>query len=123
MSTLPFYGMLTESENSCLRRSTNQTPRVLGPTAMGYVRSTIGSVWILTGVEEVVVALGVAGRIKHQFENMVFLDHFLQFEDIMIIHHTGVLGSIGPDLEKRLTMILYQTVLLGSSPAKISRQG
>ncbi|KAJ2975429.1 hypothetical protein NQ176_g5519 [Zarea fungicola] len=48
------------------------------------------------GVEEVVVALGVAGRIKHQFENMVFLDHFLQFEDIMIIHHTDCSAGIFP---------------------------
>ncbi|RFU74511.1 hypothetical protein TARUN_7735 [Trichoderma arundinaceum] len=37
---------------------------------------------------DAVVATGVAGRIAHQFENMLFLDHFLHFEDIMIIHHT-----------------------------------
>lgn len=38
---------------------------------------------------DAVVATGVAGRIAHQFENMLFLDHFLHFEDIMIIHHTS----------------------------------
>ncbi|KAL6690912.1 hypothetical protein J3F84DRAFT_387840 [Trichoderma pleuroticola] len=37
---------------------------------------------------DAVVATGVAGRIAHQFENMLFLDHFLHFEDIMIIHYT-----------------------------------
>lgn len=94
--------MLTPSQNSCLRRPTDQAPRVLGPTAMGYVRINISSICILTGVEEVVVALGVAGRIKHQFENMVFLDHFLQFEDIMIIHHTGMSEYKGSYLEKWL---------------------
>ncbi|KAL6828861.1 hypothetical protein J3E69DRAFT_379540 [Trichoderma sp. SZMC 28015] len=43
---------------------------------------------------DAVVATGVAGRIAHQFENMLFLDHFLHFEDIMIIHHTNCSAGI-----------------------------
>ncbi|KAK4067286.1 uncharacterized protein Triagg1_7729 [Trichoderma aggressivum f. europaeum] len=43
---------------------------------------------------DAVVATGVAGRIRHQFENMLFLDHFLHFEDIMIIHHTNCSAGI-----------------------------
>ncbi|KAL7933089.1 hypothetical protein V8C35DRAFT_322518 [Trichoderma chlorosporum] len=43
---------------------------------------------------DAVVATGVAGRVAHQFENMLFLDHFLHFEDIMIIHHTDCSAGI-----------------------------
>lgn len=44
-------------------------------------------------LSDAVVATGVAGRVAHQFENMLFLDHFLHFEDIMIIHHTSNMES------------------------------
>ncbi|KAL6890047.1 carbonic anhydrase [Trichoderma evansii] len=45
-------------------------------------------------LSDTVVATGVAGRVAHQFENMLFLDHFLHFEDIMIIHHTNCSAGI-----------------------------
>lgn len=32
---------------------------------------------------------GAAGRMASQFNNLIFLDHVLQFTDIMIMHHTG----------------------------------
>jgi carbonic anhydrase len=35
------------------------------------------------------VTRGAAGRMASQFSNLLFLDHVLQFTDIMIIHHTG----------------------------------
>lgn len=38
---------------------------------------------------DAVVTRGAAGRMAHQFNNLLFLDHVLQFTDIMIIHHTG----------------------------------
>ncbi|KAH7261588.1 hypothetical protein BKA59DRAFT_447837 [Fusarium tricinctum] len=37
---------------------------------------------------DAVVTRGAAGRIAHQFNNLLFLDHVLQFTDVMIIHHT-----------------------------------
>ncbi|KAL4872668.1 carbonic anhydrase [Aspergillus spectabilis] len=46
--------------------------------------------WDILGLEkwDAVVTRGAAGRIASQLNNMIFLDHYLQFTDIMIIHHT-----------------------------------
>ncbi|KAH8894493.1 carbonic anhydrase [Thozetella sp. PMI_491] len=43
---------------------------------------------------EAVVASNAAGRIAPQLESLIFLDSFLQFTDIMIIHHTDCSCSI-----------------------------
>ncbi|KFY33746.1 hypothetical protein V494_07353 [Pseudogymnoascus sp. VKM F-4513 (FW-928)] len=37
---------------------------------------------------DAVVVRSCAGRIAPQMQNLVFLDHVLQFSDVMIIHHT-----------------------------------
>ncbi|KAL4887491.1 carbonic anhydrase [Aspergillus karnatakaensis] len=46
--------------------------------------------WDILGLEkwDAVVTRGAAGRMAPQLNNMLFLDHILQFTDIMIIHHT-----------------------------------
>ncbi|KAL3446133.1 carbonic anhydrase [Aspergillus insuetus] len=46
--------------------------------------------WDILGLEkwDAVVTRGAAGRMASQFSNLLFLDHVLNFEDIMIIHHT-----------------------------------
>ncbi|KAL5341584.1 carbonic anhydrase [Aspergillus crustosus] len=46
--------------------------------------------WDSLGLEkwDAVVTRGAAGRMASQFNNMLFLDHYLQFTDIMIVHHT-----------------------------------
>ncbi|SPJ92426.1 uncharacterized protein FTOL_13712 [Fusarium torulosum] len=46
--------------------------------------------WDILGLQkwDAVVTRGAAGRIAHQFNNLLFLDHVLQFTDVMIIHHT-----------------------------------
>jgi carbonic anhydrase len=38
---------------------------------------------------DAVVTRGAAGRMASQFSNLLFLDHVLNFTDVMIIHHTG----------------------------------
>lgn len=40
-------------------------------------------------VSDAVVTRGAAGRMASQFSNLLFLDHVLQFTDVMIMHHTG----------------------------------
>ncbi|KAJ5923596.1 hypothetical protein N7454_008841 [Penicillium verhagenii] len=37
---------------------------------------------------DAVVTRGAAGRMASQFNNLLFLDHVLNFTDIMIMHHT-----------------------------------
>ncbi|KAJ0420339.1 carbonic anhydrase [Aspergillus carlsbadensis] len=46
--------------------------------------------WDILGLEkwDAVVTRGAAGRMASQFSNLLFLDHVLNFTDIMIIHHT-----------------------------------
>ena len=66
---------------------------------MGYFRITeMGYVFFIPlfimlkltiRILDAVVTRGAAGRVAHQLNNLVFLDHFLEFTDVMIIHHTG----------------------------------
>lgn len=71
--------------------------------SLGYLRPTKMR-WVSTGssvliprlrlryadlFQDAVVTRGAAGRMAPQLNNLLFLDHVLQFTDIMIIHHTG----------------------------------
>ncbi|KAL2824488.1 carbonic anhydrase [Aspergillus cavernicola] len=46
--------------------------------------------WDILGLQkwDAVVTRGAAGRMASQFSNLLFLDHVLNFTDVMIIHHT-----------------------------------
>jgi hypothetical protein len=46
---------------------------------------------------DAVVVRSCAGRIAPQLENLIFLDHVLNFTDVMIMHHTGqLLYAVAP---------------------------
>jgi hypothetical protein len=57
---------------------------------MGYCLFPPGRNYCFTKSSlDAVVTRGAAGRMASQFSNLLFLDHVLNFTDIMIMHHTG----------------------------------
>lgn len=53
---------------------------------------------------DAVVARSAAGRITPQLQNLVFLDHVLQFSEVMILHHTGELFAVSQSEEIELNV-------------------
>ncbi|KAL4982510.1 carbonic anhydrase [Aspergillus falconensis] len=55
--------------------------------------------WDILGLQkwDAVVTRGAAGRMASQFSNLLFLDHVLNFTDIMIIHHTDCSAQLFPN--------------------------
>jgi len=53
---------------------------------------------------DAVVTRSAAGRIRPQFQNLLFLDQMLKFSDIMIIHHTDCSASIIKNDDVRQTL-------------------
>jgi carbonic anhydrase len=51
------------------------------------------------------VTRGAAGRMASQFSNLLFLDHVLQFTDIMIIHHTDCSAELFSNAEVSQALI------------------
>ncbi|KAL2210610.1 carbonic anhydrase [Sarocladium strictum] len=53
---------------------------------------------------DAVVVRSAAGRVKPQMQNLLFLDHILQFTDIMIIHHTDCTSETFKNAEIRQSL-------------------
>ena len=61
---------------------------------MGYASASDQAVSLdfhrlLTQPINAVVVRSCAGRVRPQLVNLLFLDHVLQFTDVMIVHHNG----------------------------------
>lgn len=61
---------------------------ILGLEKWGIAPKSRRNPWTLIQADAVVTR-GAAGRMASQFSNLLFLDHVLNFTDIMIMHHTG----------------------------------
>ncbi|CAH0043435.1 unnamed protein product [Clonostachys solani] len=59
--------------------------------------------WDILGLQkwDAVVTRGAAGRMAAQFNNLLFLDHILNFTDVMIIHHTDCSAEIFSNADVR----------------------
>ncbi|KAF7563659.1 hypothetical protein G7046_g474 [Stylonectria norvegica] len=74
--------------------------------------------WDILGLSkwDAVVTRGAAGRMAHQFNNLLFLDHILQFSDVMIIHHTDCSAEITANED------VYQAISERAPSASVKRE-